>query len=509
VNGYLILSGGPRDTYVHAAETRKNSVKRDAVLFALTALTLLTARRITAYTVAMADLEARLFDVVGAQHVLVGDAIGDEYTHDEALTGVSVRPLAVVRAGSVDDVVSVLRICHELGVPVTARGAGTGLSGACVPRADGIVLALERMNRIVEIDAENHVAVVQPGVSLDQLDAALAPLGLVYPVCPGENSASLGGNVATNAGGMRAVKYGVTRHQVLGIVAVLPGGETIRSGGKFVKATTGYDLTQLIIGSEGTLAVVTEATLKIYPRPGHTATVLAPFPSVDEVASAVPRIVRSGVNPVVLEYVDGLGLSSLAANVGLELGIAPEVQAKAKAYLIIVLEQHTSERLDEDLASLADQLATLGAVDVYVLPPASGAKLIEAREKAFWVVKALGANDIIDVVVPRASVPEYLQQVSSIAQANATLVSAAGHAGDGNIHLSVFQPDDEVRDRVMRGILQAGIALGGAISAEHGIGKEKKKYFLALEDPNKIALMRRIKAAFDPNGILNPGTLLD
>jgi glycolate oxidase len=237
--------------------------------------------------------------------------------------------------------------------------------------------------------------------------------------------------------------------------------------------------------------------------------VLAPFPSVDEVASAVPRIVRSGVNPLVLEYVDGLGLSSLAANVGLELGIAADVQEKAKAYLIIVLEQYTSDRLDEDLASLADQLATLGAVDVYVLPPASGAKLIEAREKAFWVVKALGANDIIDVVVPRASVPEYLQQVSAIAQANATLVSAAGHAGDGNIHLSVFQPDPEVRHRVMRGILEAGIALGGAISAEHGIGKEKKQYFLELEDPNKIALMRRIKAAFDPKGVLNPGTLLD
>ncbi len=462
-----------------------------------------------AYTVVMADLEARLVDVLGAQHVLVGDAVGDDYTHDEALTSVPVRPLAVVRPGSAEDVVIALTICNELGVPVTARGAGTGLSGACVPRADGIVLSLERMNRIVEIDVENHVAVVEPGVSLDQLDAALAPLGLVYPVCPGENSASLGGNVATNAGGIRAVKYGVTRHQVLGIVAVLPSGEIIRSGGKFVKATTGYDLTQLIIGSEGTLAIVTEATLKIYPRPGHTATVLAPFPSVEEVASAVPRIVRSGVNPVVLEYVDGLGLSSLAANVGLELGIAPEVQEKAKAYLIIVLEQHTADRLDEDLASLADQLGTLGAVDVYVLPPASGAKLIEAREKAFWVVKALGANDIIDVVVPRASVPEYLRQVASIAQANATLVSAAGHAGDGNIHLSVFQADDDVRDRVMRGILEAGIELGGAISAEHGIGKEKKKYFLELEDPNKIALMRRIKAAFDPNGVLNPGTLLD
>jgi glycolate oxidase len=189
--------------------------------------------------------------------------------------------------------------------------------------------------------------------------------------------------------------------------------------------------------------------------------------------------------------------------------VAAAVQEAAKAYLIIVLEQHLESRLDEDLEVLCGQLGDLGAMDVYVLPPASGALLIEAREKAFWVVKALGANDIIDVVVPRASVPEYLRTVAAIAQENASLVSAAGHAGDGNIHLSVWQADDEVRYRVMHGIIAAGVALGGAISAEHGIGKEKKKYFLELEDPNKIALMQRIKAAFDPNGILNPGTLLD
>jgi glycolate oxidase len=457
----------------------------------------------------MGDLESRLADALGPAHVLVGTTIGDDYTHDEALTAVPVTPLAVVRPGTTADVAAVMRICDELGVPVTARGAGTGLSGACVPRADGIVVSLERMNRIVEVDTENHVAVVEPGVSLDQLDTELAPMGLVYPVAPGENSASLGGNVATNAGGMRAVKYGVTRHQVLGLVAVLANGDVIRTGGKFVKATTGYDLTQLIIGSEGTLAIVTEATLKIYPRPAHSATVLAPFRSVDDVATAVPQIVRSGVNPLVLEYVDGLGLASLTANVGLELGIDNAVQEQAKAYLIVVLEQHDAARLDDDLVRLGEQLGELGAIDVYVLPPASGAKLIEAREKAFWVVKALGANDIIDVVVPRASVPEYLRAVAAVAQEHASLVSAAGHAGDGNIHLSVFQPDAEVRDRVMHGILEAGIALGGAISAEHGIGKEKKKYFLELEDPNKIALMQRIKAAFDPNGILNPGTLLD
>ncbi len=457
----------------------------------------------------MADLEARLLEVLDVRHVEFGDAIGDDYTHDEALTGVPVRPLAVARPVSTAEVAAIVRVCDELHVPITARGAGTGLSGACTPRPDGIVLALERMNEIIEIDTENYVAVVQPGVSLDQLDAALAPLGLVYPVYPGENSASLGGNVATNAGGMRAVKYGVTRHQVLGLEAVLANGDVIRTGGKFVKATTGYDLTQVIIGSEGTLAIVTEAVLKIYPRPQHSATILVPFASVDEIASAVPKIVRSGVNPLVLEYVDGSGLATLAANVGLDLGIAADVQAAASAYLVAVVEQHAEARLEEDVAALAELVSELGAIDVYVLPPHSGALLLEAREKAFWVVKALGANDIIDVVVPRASVPQYLQAVSAIAAEHDSFVSAAGHAGDGNIHLSVFQPDAEVRHRVMHGIIAAGVGMGGAISAEHGIGKEKKQYFLELEDPNKIALMRRIKAAFDPNGILNPGTLFD
>jgi glycolate oxidase len=462
-----------------------------------------------AYTGVMADLEARLRDVVAPRHVDFGAEVGDDYTHDEALTTPPVRPLAVVRPGSTPEVAAVLRICDEMHVPVTARGAGTGLSGACTPRADGIVLALERMNAIVEIDSENYVAVVQPGVTLDQLDAALAPLGLVYPVYPGENSASLGGNVATNAGGMRAVKYGVTRHQVLGLEAVLATGEVIRTGGKFVKATTGYDLTQLIIGSEGTLAVVTEAVLKVYPRPGHHATILVPFATVDEVASAVPQIVRSGVNPLVLEYVDGGGLATLTANVGLDLGIAADVQAAARAYLIIVVEQHVEARLEEDVGTLAQLVGELGAIDVFVLPPGAGAKLLEAREKAFWVVKALGANDIVDVVVPRASVPRYLQVVASIASEHGSFVSAAGHAGDGNIHLSVFQPDDEIRHQVMHSIIAAGVEMGGAISAEHGIGKAKKQYFLELEDPNKVALMRRIKAAFDPNGILNPGTLFD
>jgi glycolate oxidase len=457
----------------------------------------------------MSDLVPRLREVVGAPNVLTDEAIPEEYTHDEALTARPVRPLAVVRPGGPDEVAAVLRIAAALQTPVTARGSGTGLSGACLPRPDGIVCALDRMCRIIEIDLENHCAVVEAGVTLDQLDEATAPHGLVYPVYPGETSASLGGNVATNAGGMRAVKYGVTRHQVLGLEAVLATGEVIRTGGKFVKATTGYDLTQLIIGSEGTLAIVTQAILKLYPRPPYTATVLAPFGTLGEVAAAVPRIVNSGVDPVILEYIDALSMAATTANVGLDLGIPQEVKDATNAYLVVVIEQHHHDRLDTDTAAVAELLSALGAIDVYVLPSHSAALLLEAREKAFWVAKQNGANDIIDVVVPRASVPEYLSTVATIAEQHATWVAGAGHAGDGNVHLSVFQPDAEVRHQVMRGILEAGLKLGGAISAEHGIGTEKKRYFLELEDPAKLALMRRIKHAFDPEHILNPGTLLD
>ena len=455
----------------------------------------------------MAELEA----IVGAGNVVAGDGplAKDDYFHDEALGLEPVRPLAVVWPGDAYHTRSVVEWANATRTPLTARGSGTGLAGACIPRPDGVVVAFERMNTIVEIDTDNHVAVVQPGVTLQQLDAATDPLDLVYPVFPGEYSASLGGNVATNAGGMRAVKYGVTRHQVLGLQAVLGSGETIRTGGKFVKATSGYDLTQLVVGSEGTLALVTEAILRLYPRPRHAATVLAPFPTLESCTGTVPRLIHTGVGPLMVEYIDLVTMSALAGAGDLELGVPTEVQQQALAYLVVVLENTHEDRLAEDTELVAGLLSEQGALDIYVLPAHAGAQLIAARERAFWIAKAAGADDILDVVVPRADIAPFMAEVAALAEETGSWVSGCGHAGDGNVHLSVFQPDPVQRSAVIESILRAGIGRGGAISGEHGIGLGKRKYLAAIEDPAKLALWRRIKAAFDPANILNPGAIFE
>lgn len=450
-----------------------------------------------------------LADVLGEDRVVAEDAIADDYAHDEALTATARLPLALVRPRSTEEVRAILAIASEHRFPVTARGSGTGLCGAAIASAGGILVSFEEMNRVLEIDPVNHVAVVQPGVTLEELDAAAAEHGLIYQVFPGENSASLGGNVATNAGGMRAVKYGVTRHQVLGLEAVLASGQVIRTGGKFVKVSSGYDLTQLIVGSEGTLALVTEATLRLHPRASHAATILAPFSALDSVTAAVPRIIGSGLAPLILEYVDMLTMGAITANVGLDLGMPQQMKDAAFAYLLVVLESSHEERLDEDVTSLGELLAELGAMEIYVLPPHAASELIQARERAFFVAKAAGADDLVDTVVPRAEVPGYMAEVATIAVEHGALVTGCGHVGDGNVHMSVFQPDPIRREVLMRALLAAGVSLGGAVSGEHGIGTEKKKYFCELTGAANLDLMRQIKKVFDPSGILNPGVIFD
>jgi glycolate oxidase len=458
------------------------------------------------------DVEGALSElerIVGPEHVRRSDRIPEEDTHDESLTVSPVTPLAVVRPENTEEVSRILALAQAEHVPVVARGGGTGLSGGALPVPEGIVVAFDRMDRILEVDDQNHVAVAQPGVTLAALDEVLRPRALLYPVNPGEMSASLGGTVNTNAGGMRAIRYGVTRHHVLGLELVLAGGHVLRTGGRYVKSSSGYDLTQLVVGSEGTLALVTEVTVRLVPRLPHTVTLLAPFSSLEEIARAVPPVVRSGVAPLVLEYLDALTMAAIADAAGLDLGVPDDVREASSAYLVVVLESGDVRRLDEDTEVAATLLGELGALDVYVLPPSAGLALITARERAFYVAKAAGADDIVDTVVPRAAIPHFLAEVARLSAVHASLISGCGHVGDGNVHLSVFQPDPAKRDALLHAIFEAAAQHGGAVSGEHGIGTEKQAYFLALEQPEKLALMRRIKAAFDPDGILGPGRLLD
>jgi len=453
------------------------------------------------------DVAAQLAEIVGDKNILIGDAISEDYAHDEALSATPQKPTYVAKPATAEDVAGLLRVASEHRVPVTARGSGSGLSGAARPVEGGLLISFERMNAVLEVDKDNHVAVVQPGVTLAELDARTAEAGLNYTVYPGELSASVGGNVGTNAGGMRAVKYGVTRNNVLGLQAVLATGEIIRTGGKNSKVSSGYDLTQLIIGSEGTLALATEVIVKLVPRLAHGATVLAPFGDFDQVMTAVPKIISSGLAPTILEYIDNLTMAAIVNKEKLELGVPETIREACEAYLVVALENNDTDRLHEDVESLGELLTELGALDVYVLEGGSARRLIEAREKTFWTVKAIGVDDIIDVVVPRASMPQFLRKARELALAEGAGMGGCGHAGDGNVHLAVLCKDPDTRKKLLTDIFASAMEMGGAISGEHGLGRSKASYFLELEDPTKIALLRRIKASFDPAGILNPGVL--
>ncbi|HVV13856.1 FAD-binding oxidoreductase [Amycolatopsis sp.] len=457
----------------------------------------------------MGDVAARFAEIVGERNLLTGTQVGEDYARDEALTCEPSKPAYVAKPGSAEEVAALLTTAAEQHIPVTARGSGSGLSGAARPREDGLLISFERMNSVLEVDVDNQVAVVQPGVTLTELDEKTAAAGLAYTVYPGELSASVGGNVGTNAGGMRAVKYGVTRNNVVGLQAVLPTGEIIRTGGKTSKISTGYDLTQLIIGSEGTLALATEVIVKLYPRLAHSATLLAPFNDLDQVMRAVPKVIASGLGPNILEYIDNLTMAAISYNEKLSLGVPDEIRDATQAYLVVGLENRDGDRLDGDVQRAGELLGELGAADVYVLDGGSARKLIEAREKAFWTAKSAGADDVIDVVVPRSEMPGFLAKVRELATAAESGAIGCGHAGDGNVHLAIFCKDPEKRHRLLHDIFAAGMAAGGAISGEHGIGQAKKDHYLELEDPAKVELLKRIKQSFDPEAILNPGVLFD
>ncbi|HJX03013.1 MAG TPA: FAD-linked oxidase C-terminal domain-containing protein, partial [Dehalococcoidia bacterium] len=349
------------------------------------------------------------------------------------------------------------------------------------------------------------------GVTLDQLNEELIQHGLYYPIHIGQMTATLGGNVATNAGGMNAVKYGVTRHQVIGIEAVLPNGQVINSGGEFVKSSTGYDLTQLITGSEGTLAIVTRIILRIMPRPACREMLLVPFTSLEKAIDIVPQLLRLKTIPMGIEFIERDVIQAVEKQLEYELPNHNE-----EAFLMIIMEGDSSEEIIQYFAELENICRQNGAVEFYApVDERAKRKLVEFREKMSPSLAKLGPWELVDAVVPRSEIANYIRKVKGIAKDFNTTIFAFGHAGDGNVHLHptcIDQDKEQWRSMVpaiMQRLYEECTALGGTISGEHGIGSEKKRYLSLALSAETIALMKNIKAAFDPKNILNPGKIID
>jgi glycolate oxidase len=454
------------------------------------------------------DVLASLTEIVGDKNVLTGDE-RENYARDETPRITPVLPEVVVRPEDAGSVAKILKLANDKLIPVTPRGSGTGISGGAVPTHGGIVLSMENMNRILEIDRDNFVATVEPGVILTDLYQAVAEQGLYYPLYPGETSSSVGGNVATNAGGMRAVKYGVTRHFVLGLEAVLPNGEILETGGKFVKCSTGYELTQLITGSEGTLAVITKILLRLIPPPGRREVLFVPFRNLDDAIKSVPDILKSGILPVGLEFMEQDIVKMVEQYTGKEIP-----HHDYGAFLMIIVEAASEEEIHRTASHLGEICLNHGAVDIF-MPGSERAKrnLLELREKFYPTLCHFGSPEIVDAVVPRSRIADFIKKVKELAADYNLPLIGYGHAGDGNVHLHPMSDGTEATEarikELLTKIFEVAVSLGGTISGEHGLGMVKKGYLPIAADKVKLGLMKRIKQAFDPNNIMNPGKVFD
>lgn len=452
----------------------------------------------------------RLADIVGDAHVDTSAPSLDDASHDETPNLPRVRPDAVVRPASAEEVAAVMRACAAERVYVTPRGAGTGKAGGCVPLHGGVVLALDRLRSIVELDEENLLVRAQPGVILGELQATVEEAGLFYPPDPASLAmCTIGGNVATNAGGPRAVKYGVTGDYVLGLEAVLPTGEIVRTGRRTTKGVAGYDLTSLLVGSEGTLAIVTEVTLKLLARPSSVETALALFPSSERAAKCVTRVLRAGLVPRTVEYLDAASIAALRAHPD----VALQVPEAAGAALLLEVDGSSSEEAFTSLTKVLDLASDEGAIGTVVATDERKRREVwQARRLLSEATRRVKPRKISeDVVVPRARLPELVARWGALGEEHGLLTCAYGHAGDGNLHAQVLFDDEGDLPRVERlleRLFEVTLEMGGTISGEHGVGLAKKRYLPLEQSRALLALQQRVKDAFDPAGVLNPGKLL-
>ena len=452
-----------------------------------------------------------LEDIVGASSLYTGDAIEIDVSHDELGT-VSAYPEVHIIPEDKYQISKIMTYANKHLIPVTVRGSGTGLVGACVPLHGGILLDLSKMNKIIELDKTNMTLRVEPGVLLMDIYEYVEKENLFYAPDPGEKSATIGGNISTNAGGMRAIKYGVTRDWVRGLEVVLPEGDLVRFGSKVVKNSTGYGLKDLIIGSEGTLGIIVEATLKLIPLPKKSVSLLVPFNSREDAIAAAPQLILDHVLPTALEFLEKQSLQYSETFLGKKIP-----HNDYQAYLLISYDGNNEQAIEEDI-EIASNLCInkYNAIDVFLVDT-------EERRKSVWTVRggfleAIKAStseiDECDVVLPRSHIGEFLNYVRKVSEDLKIRIPYFGHVGDGNLHIYFCKDDlddatwEEKLKVGFHALYQKAFSFGGLVSGEHGIGYAKKEYMKQLLGEKQINIMKGIKASFDPNHILNPGKVI-
>lgn len=459
------------------------------------------------------ELIQELAAVVGEENCHFGEAISEDYSHDEMPIYGTQMPEVVCFPSNTEEVSAIMKICNENIIPVTVRGAGTGLVGGSTPLEGGLVLCAMHMNQILSYDMNNLTVRIQPGVRLCDLAADALTHGLMYPPDPGEKTGSVGGNVSTNAGGMRAVKYGTTRDYVLAMTTVLPNGEILDLGRSVTKSSSGYSLLHLMIGSEGTLGVITELTMKLIPNPQEDISFILPFEDIEKAISAVPKIKLAGLDPQSIEFMERDIVDSSAEYTGNKV-IPTVVNGKeAGAYILVTLDGNDEDEIFQRAETLAEIGDELGAYDTLMLRDAADKAAVWAARSAFLTVIEAETDllDEMDVVVPVDRIAEFLSFVHDVGVKNDVRIRSFGHAGDGNLHIYCCGNDIEpeeflVKSRMVMKEAYAKCAdLGGQVSGEHGIGHAKKHYLRASVGDTAHNMMAGIKQVFDPNSILNPG----
>ena len=455
--------------------------------------------------------DLQYFEALMPGRVMHGDGISTDYDHDEMTEYGHFKADAVLQALTAQEISAVMKYCNEQHIAVTPRGAGTGLCGGCVAIHGGIILSTEKMKKVLEVDEKNMTATVEPGVLLMEFPKSLEGTGLFYPPDPGEKTATMGGNVMTNAGGMRAVRYGVTRDYVLGMEVVLPDGTIMELGGKNVKTSSGYSLLDLMIGSEGTLGLLTKLTVKLIPEPKCNLSLLIPFADLENCISAVPKVLACGCEPTAVEFMEREVIACAEKYLGKQF---PDTSADA--YLLVRLDGASVDALQPSIDALTDLCLDLGAKDVLLADTDERKESIWNARGAFLeaIKGSTPSMDECDVVVPRDKIAAFVKTSGEIGKKHGVRICSFGHAGDGNLHIYACQDELQGEDwkKAVSGVMDdlyfAARELGGEVSGEHGIGHAKREFLHQSMGETQVRLMRGIKAAFDPNGILNPGKVI-